>query len=114
MFDPSMIDRLSVVLHTLACTKKHAQKMEELIQSERDPNLCYFYLEESLVGSESQYSHEEWRAFATRFCTDYDLTPEAILSILPTLLECRQKITTILQKHPTAEELCRLVLLSEL
>lgn len=111
MFDPEMISRLAGILHTLSCTKTHATKMEELLQRDANPEICYFYLEESLYDSDRP-SHLEWESIATKLCTDNELTPEDILRFLPILLECRQKIENILQKAPNAEELCRLVLFS--
>lgn len=107
-----MIERLAGVLHTLSCTKPHAQRMEELLK-ERDPSICYFYLEETIF-SEERPSHKEWEERAKQLCANYQMSPDEILRMLPTLLECRQKLVPFLQKAPTAVELCRLILFSEL
>lgn len=112
-YDPYMLTKLAGILHTLSCDKEHAQDMEDLIYRQQKPDLCYFYLEESLV-SESRPTHKEWEATASELCDSYNVSPEEILRMLPTLLECRQKIMKIIQKVPNAEALCRLVLFSEL
>lgn len=112
-YDKDMIEKLSGILHTLSCEKEHAQNMEDLLNRDKNKELCYFYLEESLV-SDSRPTHEEWEAIATNLCNDYKVSPEDILRMLPTLLECRQKLVKIIQKVPNSVGLCRLVLFSEL
>lgn len=113
MHDPMMVDKLANILHTLTCQKEHAQSMEELIYEKQNPDLCYFYLENTLV-PEDRVTHKKWEELALELCNNYDMTPEDVLRALPILLECRQKIEGILAKAPNAVELCRLVVFSEL
>lgn len=108
MYNLNMIKKLSYVLHTLSCDKEHAQKMEDMLDSTKK-DLCFFYLEETLIDDE-RYTHREWEAKASKLCYDFECTPEDILRWMPVLLECHQKLAPILQKSPNAEGLCRLVL----
>lgn len=112
-YDNLKIERLAGILHTLACTKEHATQMESLLDPNRPKELCYFYLEETLV-SDERPAHKEWAERALGLCKSCNLTAEEILRMIPVLLECRQKLSPFLTRNPTSEELCRLFLFSEL
>lgn len=111
--NPEMLHQLAVILHTLTCQKEHARYVEELVNRAQDENLCFFYVEESLV-AESRIDQKKWEAKAQQVCQDYNLPPEEILRIVPQLLEIRQKLTQLKERYPTSEELFRLILFYEL
>lgn len=104
--------KLAAILHTLSCQKDHAMEMELLLK-ERHPNVCYFYLEDSLSDPAECLDQQKWEVQASLLCKDLDLPPEDILRCLPQLLELRGKLDQLLDKYPTAAKFARLVLLDE-
>lgn len=104
-----MLERLSAVLHTLSCPKEHPEQMEALL-SPRQPNCCYYYLEESLADEEDQLDHATWRKEAEALCLRLKLTPEETIRLMMNLLELRAKLDQLLIRFPSGGDFARLVL----
>lgn len=106
-----MLYKLSSILHTLSCTQEHEEQNVLALTQERNPDKCYYYLEEVLPpGASERIDHKKWEDLTRELCNSWGSTPEQILRVLPQLLDIRQRIDAIREKFPNAEELLRLIL----
>lgn len=107
-----MLERLTAILHTLACSKEHPERMEALI-SERSPSFCYYYLEESLAEEAEKTDHHTWQKEAESLCQKLSLSPVETLRLMMNLLELRAKLDQLLSRFPTGAGFARLVLFDD-
>lgn len=105
------LERLSAILHTLSCTKPHAERMEELIAGRKE-GVCYYFLEEILA--DNRIDHEDWINRTRAMCIECNIMPEEALRVLPKLLEIKRNLNDVLERSPNSAKLSRLILSSEL
>lgn len=105
----SEFTKLANFLHTLSCGRPHAGDMQ-LMLKERDPTICYFYLEESLADSELQPDHAIWEEEAAKLCQELATSPVEAIRLLNLLLDLRRRLDAVLVRYPNAEEFAHLVL----
>lgn len=104
--------KLANFLHTLSCDRPHVGDMHFMLK-ERDPNYCYFYLEEPLADSEKLPDHSLWEGEAKRLCEELSTSPTEVIRMLNILLELRRRLDDVLSKWPNAANFARLVLFGE-
>lgn len=102
-----VLGQLAMVLHTLECDKEHPDDITLLLK-ERQEEVCYFYLEETLAEAMKEPDHLLWRKEAESLCSKLSLSPEEIIRLLPQLLEIRRKIDDLIMRYPNAQELVSL------
>lgn len=106
--------KLAGLLHTLSCEKLHVSDMTLMLKN-RDPNNCYYYLEESLVDSNQQPDHLFWEKEAKSLCEKLSASPTDVIRLLNVFLDLRRRLDDILAKYPSpnVREFSRLVLYDE-
>lgn len=57
------LQKVAYYLHTMSCIKRHATEMIDI----DDPDMCCFYLEESIENSWSYKDHQIWEKKAEEF-----------------------------------------------
>lgn len=103
---------LAGILHTLSCQKNHPDDMRALLAS-RDPTKCYFYLEASMADGDQEPDHQYWKGEAEKLCSQLRLSPDEVLRLLPQLLEIKKRLAQLLDRYPSAQGFCHLVLFDE-
>lgn len=105
----SEYSKLAGFLHTLSCTKPHAENVQDLLKP-RDPTYCYFYVEDSLAGAENEPDHQTWEKKAESLCQELSASPQETLRILSKLLDVRRRLDEIILANPNAAGFAHLVL----
>lgn len=105
----SEYSKLAGFLHTLSCTKSHAEDIQLMLRS-RDPASCYYYLEDSLSGAEHEPDHQTWKREAEKLCSELSTSPQEALRILSKLLDIRRRLDEVIASNPNAAGFAHLVL----
>lgn len=104
--------RLAGYLHTLSCTRPHADDML-LLMKPRDPTQCYYYLEEALSSEEEREDHQTWEREAEALCKELSTSPTEAIRLLNALLDLRRRLDDVLAKWPTGAKIAHLLLFDE-
>lgn len=105
----SEYSKLAGFLHTLSCTKTHVEDVQALLRT-RDPNCCYYYVEDSLSGSDQEPDHQTWEREAEKLCSELSTSPQEALRILSQLLDIRRRLDEVITRSPNAAGFAHLVL----
>lgn len=95
-------ERLTAILHTLLCQKPHSERMEDLLE-ELNPEVCYFYLEESLAEKNELPCHIEWNHVAGKFKSVIGGSDEDAYRALMKLVNIKRELALFLETFPNAE-----------
>lgn len=101
--DPALA-QLAGILHAISCQKPHAEDMLEIVNG-RNPEHCYFFLEQNMAEAEEQTTLREWLDSADTVCKRIGHSPDDSLRIITSLLAIKSDLERLLRQYPSVRGL---------
>lgn len=82
------------LLHLLMCQQTHSYDMMDI--TNRQPHMCYYYLEKDIAGGESMPHHKEWIKVTENFKTTLNFkSDKECLEFVKEVVQIVQKISQL-------------------
>lgn len=103
------LERIAAFLHALQCEKAHAIDMLEIVNG-RNPELCYYFLEQNVAEEQCHIDTAVWKEKAEALCQSLGHNSEDSLRILTTLLTSKSELERLFRQYPSARGLAQEIL----
>lgn len=91
------------ILHILLCNKRHEYNMVKVV--DRNPQVCYYYLESDIAECDTLPDHKEWQGMADNFKVAMDCeTEEEALEFVKDVMKLSQEFNRMAGGHRLRKE----------
>lgn len=104
--------QLAGTLHLLLCNRPHCERPEDLINEGRDPEVCYYNVEEQLDERWEMPDHIRYEKIAHKLARVSGQGPGGILTTVADIIKYTRAISEIVENAPCYKHVVRAVLLS--